>query len=338
MQKELFGRYNDREVNLYTLTDGKMSARITNFGASLVSLTVPDKTGALRDVVLGYDTLDGYINNSCYVGVTVGRYANRIGGAAFSIDGIIFPLSANEGGNTLHGGSAGFDRLLWNVDNISENSITLSLTSSDGDQGFPGAVKVLHTITVTDGELQLEYQATTDKKTHVNLTNHSYFNLNGEGSGTINNHTVTIPTAFITEVDNESIPTGAITEMKGSFFDLRNGSKISDKLKENSGMFYDINYVLNNEGAFALAATVTSEESGITIEAKTDAPGIQFYGGQFIDSVAGKNGHTYNQNDGFCLEAQLYPDTPNKGDFPSSLLLPGQTYTQKTVYRFSCRG
>ncbi|MBN2434104.1 MAG: galactose mutarotase [Spirochaetes bacterium] len=334
--KKNFGKYKGKDVSIYTLTDGKITTEITDFGASIVSIMVPDKSGNKRDAVLGYDNLKGYIKNNCFIGVTVGRYSNRIGGASFNIDGTLYKIKANEKKNALHGGKAGFDKQLWNVETVTDSSITFNIKSPDNDQGFPGNLEVIHTITLKEGAICLDYQAVCDKKTHVSLTNHSYFNLNGEGSGSINGHKVQIFSKKITPVNDESIPTGEIAEIKDTFFDLEEETLLQDKLDQNPDLFYDINYVLENDGQLSQAARIRSLESGIVLEVFTDTPGIQFYGGNHLGKVKGKNGHLYTQNAGLCLEAQHYPDSPNKSNFPSSLLEPGQTYRQKTEYRFSC--
>lgn len=334
-------------VMIYTLRNAAgTEVRAIGYGAILVSIEVPDGAGRRADVVLGHDSLDGYLNRSRFFGALVGRYGNRIGGAQFTLDGRTYTLARNNGPNHLHGGVRGFDKVLWqgsyNKQPKESTSVTFTRTSPDGEEGYPGslAVRVTYTLTQTN-ELVIDYHATTDKPTIVNLTNHSYFNLSGEGTGDILDHRVTIDADNYTPVDAGQIPTGEIAPVAGTPFDFRKetpiGARIDadhEQLKIGSG--YDHNFVLRKKGAeLSRAVRVVDPASGRTMEMLTSEPGVQFYTGNKLDgSYGGKSGHVYGRRSAFCLETQHFPDSPNKPDFPSTVLRPGQEYKSRTVYAF----
>ncbi len=333
-------------VHLYTLTNKNgMSLTITNYGQRVVSLMVPDRNGTFEDVVLGYRTLKEYTDKKNFYGATVGRYGNRIGNAKFSIDGTEYSLAVNNNQNHLHGGIKGFESVVWKVDEHSDHHIIFSRTSPDMEEGYPGNLSVRVSYDLTDAnELKISYQAETDKPTMVNLTHHSFFNLKGEGNGNVNDHVVMINADAYTPVDEGLIPTGKIEAVAGTPFDFRSPKTIGrdiamedDQLLKGRG--YDHNYVLNNgpknEEGLVLAAKVLEPASGRTMEVYTDEPGVQFYGGNFMDgSELGKSGKAYVNKGAFCFETQHFPDSPNKPDFPSTLLRPGIKYTSTCVYKF----
>jgi len=332
------------QVELYTLTNKNgMEAGITNYGATVVSLKVPDRKGAFSDVVLGFDSLDGYLGEHPYFGAIVGRYGNRIGNAKFSLGGTEYKLAANNNGHHLHGGIEGFNRKVWKATpgNSAEPSLALTYLSKDMEEGYPGNLSVTVTYTLTDkNELRIDYLATTDKDTVVNLTNHSYFNLAGEGD--ILGHEMQILADRFTPVDAGLIPLGELRSVEGTPFDFRRRQAIGGRILGNDeqlkfGKGYDHNYVLNSGGgSLALAARVVELTSGRMMEVLTTEPGVQFYSGNFLDgSVKGKGGKPYMLRYGFCLETQHFPDSPNKPDFPSVVLKPGAKYESTTVYRFS---
>ena len=341
IRKESFGQTADGEqIDLYTLTNTKgLRARIMNYGATLLSLEVPDKNGNLADITLGFDTLDEYINIRNFFGVTVGRYANRIGGAKFVLNGVEYKLAANNGKNHLHGGLKGFNKAVWNAEEKQTKdglSVMLSYVSKDGEEGYPGNLSCTVTYTLTENnELKISYEAETDKTTVVNLTNHSFFNLAGQGNGDILGHEVMLNADKYTPVDEGLIPTGQIKEVKDSPMDFTKPMAIGSRIDKVTGG-YDHNYVLNSGGgSLALAAMVYEPTSGRVMEIHTTEPGIQFYTGNFLDgSVTGKSGKVYQKHYGFCLETQHFPDSPNKPDFPSVVLQPGQKYSTVTVHKF----
>ena len=344
-KRETFGKTPDGEiVYLYTLTNTNgIRARITNYGAILVSLEVPDRNGNLTDITLGFDTLDGYLGTHPYFGATVGRYANRIGAAKFVLNGVEYKLAANNGPNHLHGGIKGFDKVVWKQQEIvSEGDkafVRLSYISEDGEEGYPGNLACSVTYTLTeDNELKISYEAETDKTTVVNLTNHSYFNLAGQGTGDILGHTLMLNADKYTVVDEGLIPTGEIRDVKDSPMDFTKQMTIGSRISKVPGG-YDHNYVLKSGGgSLALAASVHEPTSGRAMEIHTTEPGIQFYTGNFLDgSITGKAGKVYEKHYGFCLETQHFPDSPNKPSFPSVVLNPGQKYTTVTVHKFSTR-
>ena len=343
--KESFGKTPDgKQVDLYTLTNTSgIRARITSFGAILVSLEVPDRDGSLADITLGFDKLDGYLGVHPYFGAIVGRYANRIGKAAFKLDGKVYKLAANNGENHLHGGTKGFDKAVWRLEDLGVKGagamVKMSYISEDGEEGYPGNLACSVTYTLTeDNKLEISYDAETDKKTVVNLTNHSYFNLAGQGTGDILGHELMLNADKYTVVDKGLIPTGENRSVKGTPMDFTTPMTIDSRIGQVEGG-YDHNYVLNSRGGtLALAAKVYEPTSGRVMEIYTDQPGVQFYTGNFLDgSVTGKAGKVYQKNYGFCLETQHFPDSPNKPDFPSVVLLPGQRYATVTVYKFSTK-
>ncbi len=344
MKKEPFGTVEGKPVELYTITNkNNLETAITNYGGIVVSLKTPDRQGKLADVVLGFDNLDGYLKGHPYFGAIIGRYGNRIAKAKFTLGGVEYKLVANNGENHLHGGTKGFDKVVWSAREKAHNQLELSYTSKDGEEGYPGNLAVRVTYTLTDNnELKIDYSAATDKETIVNLTNHSYFNLAGAGEGNILGHEVLIRAARFTPVDEGLIPTGELRAAKGTVFDFIYPRIIGERIGTNDqqlilGKGYDHNYVLNAAGgALAAAARVREPNSGRMMEVLTTEPGLQFYTGNFLDgSITGKGGKVYRQRYGFCMETQHFPDSPNKPEFPSVVLTPGKTYSSTTVYRFS---
>jgi aldose 1-epimerase len=341
--KSEFGTLPDgRKVEIFTLEEGSLKARIMTYGARLVSLEVPDRNGKVADIVLGYDTFAGYAGDpKTYFGAVVGRYGNRIANAAFTLDGKHYQLPANDGTNSLHGGTVGFDKLLWTPKEI-PGGVEMTLVSKDGDQGYPGTLTAHVRYTLEAHALKIEYSATTDKDTVLNLTNHSYFNLAGEGQGTILNHVVTIPSERYTPVDASLIPTGELAPVAGTPLDFRKPTAIGARINDNNeqlhlGKGYDHNYVLNQKmGTMQEAARVEEPTTGRVLTVSTTQPGVQFYSGNFLDGSAhGKHGHVYGLRTGFCLETQHFPDSPNHPKFPTSELKPGQTFHSETVFAFS---
>ena len=337
-----WGKTSDgASVELYTLANAKGSeARIITYGGIVVSLKVPDRFGVLGNVVAGFDNLEGYLTPAPYFGAIIGRYGNRIGGARFSLNGTQYQLTKNDGGNQLHGGARGFDKRLWNAKQLSPQGLELSYLSKDGEEGFPGNVLVTVLYTLTDNdELKIDYTATTDKETVVNLTHHSYFNLAGEGD--IRGHQISIHADRFTPVDRELIPTGELRNVAGTPFDFRGAKAIGERIDQQDeqltfGRGYDHNWVLNRTGAgLESAATVTDPKSGRIMEVLTTMPGLQFYSGNFLDGTLQGQGRTYTRRSAFCLETQFFPDSPNKPAFPSTILSPGSTFRSTTVYRFS---
>jgi aldose 1-epimerase len=350
MGKALFGKTTDGiDVYVYTLRNKNgMEARITNYGGTLLSLLVPDRNGNKADVVLGFDSLSQYIKDSPFFGSTVGRYGNRIGNGTFELNKVKYTLARNNGANHLHGGLKGFDKVVWTVDeNAGEASTSLALTylSKDGEEGYPGnlTVRVVYSLN-ENNELKIDYSATTDKPTVVNLTHHSYFNLAGAGNGPILDHELFIDADRFTPVDTGLIPTGELRSVHGTPLDFTSqtsiGARIEDgyeQLKKGGG--YDHNWVLNkSSNVLAVASRVYEKTSGRVMEVLTTEPGMQFYSGNFLTgTLVGKEGKKYDRRFGFCLETQHFPDSPNKPQFPSTVLSPGQTYTSTTVYRFSTK-
>lgn len=334
-------------VKLHILTNKNgVEASFTNFGQRLVSLYVPDKNGNFEDVVLGYATLDEFVNGpKSYFGSVIGRYGNRIANGSFNIDDTKYSLVKNNNENHLHGGNVGFESVVWNVDNVTTNSIQFSRLSPDMEEGYPGNLMVNVSYVLTDdNELKISYKATTDKTTVVNLTHHSFFNLKGEGEGDVNDHIVMINADNYTPVDSGLIPTGAIENVVGTPFDFTSPKAIGkdldsdfEQLKIGNG--YDHNFVLNdaprNEDGLVLCAKVSEPLTGRTMEVYTDEPGVQFYGGNFMTGeTIGKSGKKYAFRGSFCLETQHFPDSPNQPNFPSTLLNPGEVYTSNCVYKF----
>ncbi len=352
MTKQPFGKTDEgKPVDLYTLTNKSgMEATITNFGGILVSLKVPDRKGKLDDIVLGYDSIDGYLTNKAFLGATIGRYGNRIGHGKFTLDGASYNVPKNNGENSLHGGIKGFNKQLWTAKDVSgSNGQALELTyvSKDGEEGYPGnlSVKVIYTLT-DQNELKIDYSATTDKTTVVNLTNHSYFNLAGQGNGDILEQELTIHADRFTPVDEGLIPTGELGTVKGTPFDFTKPTAIGSRINQDSdqqikfGGGYDHNWVLNDggKGKLFLAAEAFDPKSGRVLQVLTTEPGVQFYTGNFLDgTITGKGGKVYNKRYAFCLETQHYPDSPNHPDFPSTTLKPGKKYHTTTIFKFSSR-
>jgi aldose 1-epimerase len=348
--KENFGYMPDGTgVDLYTLTNNKgMVVKITNYGGIITSILVPDKNGVLGDVVLGYDNLSGYLDKTPYFGSIVGRYGNRIANGKFVLDGTEYRLATNNGPNALHGGLKGFDKVIWEVKEIQETTklgLELNYLSKDMEEGYPGNLDVTVTYLLTeDNAVRLEYLATTDKKTILNLTNHSYFNLKDGGATPILDHEMKINADRFTPVDQTLIPTGELSSVSGTPFDFRQPHKIGDRINaENEqikfGGGYDHNFVLQGEmGELRLVAQVFESGSGRIMEVFTTEPGVQFYTGNFLDgTITGKNGNVYDYRHGFCLETQHFPDSPNKANFPSAVLEPGQQYQSTTIYKFSVK-
>jgi aldose 1-epimerase len=347
MQKQSFGKTEDgQQTDLYILSNKNgVEAAITNYGGTVVSLKVPGRNGKFDDVVLGYDNLDGYATGKAYIGATVGRYANRIAHATFTLDGTTYTLAKNDGDNHLHGG---FSKRVWTAKDVSSSAgqaLELTYLSKDGEEGFPGnlAVKVVYTLT-EQNELKIDYSATTDKDTVLNLTNHAYFNLAGQGNGDILQQQIMIKADRFTPIDATSIPTGELRSVKGTPFDFANLSAIGARIDQNDeqlklGNGYDHNWVLNNKmpGSLFLAAEAYDPHSGRVVEVLTTEPGIQLYTGNFLDGIHGRDGKVYNRRFAFCLETQHFPDSPNKPNFPSTELKPGQPFQSTTVYRFSTK-
>jgi len=346
-----YGQMPDgRAVSLYTLTNKSgVEMTVTDYGGIIVSLKVPDRNGNMGDVVLGYDKLDSYLEDTPYLGAIIGRYGNRIGMGKFSLDGTEYTLATNNGANHLHGGEKGFDKVLWKGEPFKNDNgvgIVFTYTSKDGEEGYPGnlAVKVTYTLG-NDNSLRFDYEATTDKTTVCNLTQHSYFNLAGHDSGTILNQELMIKSDYYTPVDDGLIPTGELRPVAGTPFDFNQptqiGARITDENQQLTyGLGYDHNWVLKREkdGDLELAATLFDSGSGRLMEVWTEEPGLQFYSGNFLDgSHIGKGGKAYQHRTGLCLETQHYPDSPNQPDFPSVTLQPGETYQTTTVYKFKTR-
>jgi len=351
IRKETFGKAaGGEQVDLYTLSNKKgMEVALTNFGATAVTLKVPDRAGKLADVVLGFDTLEGYEHGTAYFGATVGRYGNRIGGGKFSIDGKTYALPKNNGDNTLHGGITGFNKKAWKAREIASKdgeSLEMSYLSADGEEGFPGnlSVKVVFTLPTDGNELKIDYTATTDKDTVLNLTNHSYFNLAGEGNGDILDHVLTLHAKQFTPVDKTLIPTGELRDVAGTPLDFTRATAIGKRINESYeqlafGKGYDHNWVLASDSrkGLALAAEVYDPKSGRTLEVLTTEPGVQFYSGNFLDGPKGKGNKPYGRRAAFCLETQHFPDSPNHPNFPSTLLKPNSVFRSQTVFRFSAK-
>ena len=353
IQKKSFGKLPDgRETCLYTLTNASgASVSITNYGGILVSICVPDRDGQLGDVLLGYPTIEGYCNpadpNPGYFGALIGRYANRIHAGLFTFHGKQIQLAANSNGQHLHGGNVGFDKKLWDAQEApgqGEDSLILTTFSPDGEENYPGTLQVKVTYTFNDAcELKLHYEACSDKDTICNLTNHAYFDLNGEASGDISDHIVSIAADRFTVVDKDSIPTGELRDVTGTPFDLRSGKLLSEGFacqagdeQMTFGQGYDHNFVVNGSG-MRLAAVVTAPKTGRIMTVCTDEPGIQLYTGNMIAcSMPGKSGRFYGKRDALCLETQYFPDSPNQPAFPSCELKAGDKYDFTTVYKFEC--
>jgi aldose 1-epimerase len=353
MQKQSFGKTSDgQEVDLYTLSNARgMQVAISNYGGEIVTLKVPDRNGKSDDVVFGYDNIAGYEVNKAYFGATIGRYGNRIAKGKFSLDGHEYQLPLNDGPNTLHGGTVGFNRRVFTAKEVASKggeALELDYLSKDGEEGFPGnlSVKVVFTLPAENNELKIEYSATTDKATVLNLTNHSYFALAGEGATTMLDEELTLNAKQFLPVDATLIPTGVLRSVSGTPFDFTQptviGKRIDDAGDEQLkfGKGYDHNWVLEGgvKSSPAFAARVYDPKSGRVLEILTTEPGIQFYSGNFLDgTVAGKGGKLYAHRSALALETQHYPDSPNQPSFPSTELKPGKTYHSISVYRFSVK-
>lgn len=344
-----FGAMEDgTTADLYTLTNaGGTEVKITNYGGIITSLKVAGRDGELQDVVLGFDDLDGYLQDGVpYFGAIIGRYGNRIANAQFELDGETYQLAANDGPNHLHGGEKGFDKVLWEAESFEGEDgpgLRLQYLSEDGEEGYPGNLSVEVTYTLTnDNELKIDYQATTDQATVVNLTNHAYFNLSGELGEQILDHELMINAEQFLPVNNTLIPTGELKEVEGTPFDFTEPTAIGDRINADNeqiarGQGYDHCWVLGEKGERKLAATVYEPGSGRFMEVFTTEPGIQFYAGNFLDGSLSGKGATYQHRSGLCLETQHFPDSPNQPEFPSVTLQPGETYQTSTTYKFSVK-
>ena len=339
-----FGKTPDgTPVDLYVLSNRRITAKVITYGGIVTELHVPDRQGKTADVVLGFDSLDPYLTRNPHFGAITGRVANRIARAEFTLDGHEYKLAANNGRNTLHGGLKGFDKKVWKAEDVSGpagTAVKLTYLSPDGEEGFPGNLSVAVTYTLTpDDALRIDYAATTDKATPINLTNHSYFNLAGHGVGTILGHEMTIAADQYTPSDDEYIPTGQLAPVRGTPLDFTTpttiGARIDQLKKQPQG--YDDNYVIRADSKSpAFAVRTRDPESGRVMETYTTEPGVQLYTSNFLDgSLKGKGGVVYKKHQGFCLEAQHYPDALHQPSFPSIILRPGTTYTQTTIYKFS---
>jgi aldose 1-epimerase len=337
-----FGTFEGQAITEYTLTNGNgMQASIINYGGTITKLTAPDKNGKMGDVVLGYDLLSGFLQKgNPYFGALIGRYGNRIAKAKFTLDGKTYTLPANDHGNTLHGGNKGFDKVVWTAEKQGDNALKLTYRSKDGEEGFPGNLDVTVVYTLTsDNGLQIEYTATTDKATPVNLTNHAYYNLSAGTDSTILNHELQMNADKYTPVDALLIPTGQIADVKGTPFDFTSAKPIGRDIAQVKGG-YDHNWVLNKNGnSLEKVVTLYHPASGRVMDVYTTEPGIQFYTGNFLDGTLTntKGGAKYVKNAALCLETQHFPDSPNQPNFPSTILKPGDTYKTTTVYKFSTK-
>lgn len=348
--KAAFGKTADgKPVDVYTLTNSSgAECRIITYGGTVVSLKVPDKSGKMGDVVLGYDSVADYEKHTSYFGSLIGRYGNRIAKGKFKIGNEEYTLAKNNGENHLHGGPKGYDKVVWTGRSFvtaAGANLELKYLSKDGEEGYPGDLSITVVYTLTEkNELKIVYSATTDKATVVNLTHHSYFNLAGAGKGTILDHQLMINADAFLPTDSGSIPTGELKKVAGGAFDFRKATAIGARIDANDqqiefGKGYDHNWVLHKKGkALTLAATVFEKSTGREMKVLTTEPGLQFYSGNFLDgSIKGKSGQDYPYRSGFCLEAQHYPDSPNQPKFPSTVLKPGQRYSQTTIYQFSVK-
>jgi len=350
IEKTLYGKLPDgREIYQYTLLNKSgTTLKVLNFGAIVTSLTVPDRNGKYEDIVLGYDSLQDYMNGKSYFGAIVGRYGNRIGKGQFTLKGKKYQVTVNDGENHLHGGKIGFSKELWTATTVQDSagpSLQLTYISKDGEEGYPGKVTLSVTYTLTDkNELRIVYMGTTDKTTILNPTHHSYFNLSGSFNNTILDHLLTIEADSITPVDKGLITTGKYLDVTKTPMDFRTptaiGARINDPFEQLIfGKGYDHNWVIRNytKGKVRKAAEVYEQKSGRLMTVYTDQPGLQFYSGNFLDGTAKGKGVSYQFRTGLCLEAQGYPDSPNKPEFPSVTFKPGETYEQTTIYQFSTK-
>lgn len=341
-----FGKTADgKEVTEYTLTNKNgISMSVINYGGIITKLTAPDRNGKLEDIVLGYDSLAGYIKETPYFGAIVGRYGNRIANGKFTLDGQTYSLAQNNNGQSLHGGVKGFDKVFWNIEKAADNKLTLTYLSKDLEEGYPGNLNIEVTYELTDdNELKIAYTATTDKKTVVNITQHSYFNLTGNVKRDILDHEVTLYADQFIPVNNVLIPTGQIKDVTGTPFDFRKATAIGLRTNDKDqqlefGRGYDHCWVLSSKDSVKHAASVYEPSSGRTLDVYTTEPGIQFYAGNFLDgSLTGKQGVVYKHRFGLCLETEHFPDSPNQKNFPSTELKPGEVYKTYTTYKFGVR-
>ncbi|HEX5169313.1 MAG TPA: aldose epimerase family protein [Cyclobacteriaceae bacterium] len=349
IKNEPFGRTTDGDVTLYTLMNSNgLELKVMNYGCVVVSLKVPDKKGTLDDIVLGFDSIDQYVNESPFFGAVVGRYANRIAKGMFTLDGITYRLAVNNGPNHLHGGVKAFDKVLWNVEENKSNegpSLKFRYLSKDGEEGYPGNLEVTVIYSLTNSnEFKVSYKATTDMKTVVNLSQHSYFNFSGNAKRSILDHEIMINADRFVAIDETSIPTGELKAVQGTPFDFRRPWRVGDRIDEDdlqlkNGQGYDHTFVFNEAviKKQAVAASLYDPVSGRYMEVFTKEPGVQFYSGNFLKGYKGKNGAVYNKRFGLCLETQHFPDSPNQPGFPSIVLSPGQAYETSTAYTFSVR-
>ena len=333
-------------VELFTLTSPTgIEIRTITYGAILVSISTPDRTGRIADIALGFDSLDGYLTRSRYFGALVGRYGNRIAGGRFTVEDRTIQLATNSGTNHIHGGVTGFDKVLWRGEPFARDGamgVTFSYTSLDGEEGYPGTLHATVAYTLAGNELVADYTATTDKTTIVNLTQHTYFNLAGEGHDSVLGHEVMLNADRFTPVDAAMIPTGELASVDDTPFDFRTSTAIGARIDADHpqlklALGYDHNFVLNGDSGLRLAARVVEPTSGRTLQVDTTEPGVQFYSGNKLAGVAGKAGHSYGPRSGFCLETQHFPDSPNHPDFPSTVLQPGDTYRSTTVFTFGVK-
>jgi aldose 1-epimerase len=350
IDKRVFGKLPDgTTVDIYTLRNARgLEVEITNYGGAVVAIRTPDRRGRMGDIALGYAELSGYVADTSYFGALIGRYANRIALGGFKLNGIEYKLARNNDPNHLHGGVLGFNKVVWQAREVArKDGVALELTylSKDTEEGYPGNLNVTVTYVLTNAnELRIEYTATTDKDTVVNLSHHSYFNLAGAGAGDVLNHVLKINAERFTPVDETLIPTGELRAVKGTPLDFKMATTIGSRINQADeqlvrGSGYDHNFVLNQKGrGLSLAANVYEPTSGRVLEMWTTEPGVQLYTGNFLNGVQGKAGKVYQRRGGFCLEAQHFPDSPNKPSFPSTVLKPGARYTQTTVYKFMVRG
>jgi len=351
IKTELFGQVDGQQVELFTLTNRRGGeAKITNYGATVVSLKVPDRRGRFDDVLLGYETLEAYRQSTFYVGPVIGRYANRIAKGRFTLNGREYKLAVNNGENSLHGGLKGFDKVVWKARPLQPRggggaALELTYVSEDGEEGYPGklSVRVVYTLTEAN-ELKIDYSATTDKDTIVNLTNHAYFNLAGQGNGDILKHQLTIYADRFLPADEKAIPIGELRDVTGTPFDFRRATEIGARIEADDeqlkfGRGYDHTFVINGRaGTLRRAATASEATTGRVMEVWTTEPGMQLYTGNYLEStMVGKGGKTYGERHGFCLETQHFPDSPNKPNFPTTVLRKGNRFNSTTIYKFSAR-
>ena len=350
IKRELFGKLADgREAYLFSVKNASgMTVQITNYGATVTSIYVPDRNGKFAEVALGYGSLDGYVNGTVFFGGIVGRYANRIAEGRFTLDGKTYQTTLNDGPNTLHGGKIGFHKVLWTAESMETpngEALKLIYVSKDGEEGFPGTVTVTVTYTLTeDNSLRIDYSGTTDKTTILNVCNHWYFNLTGDPTKTILNEELMINADKYTPVDSTAIPTGELADVAGTPFDFRKRTLIGSRINDDDAQLkicggYDLNWVLNDYNKkVRKVAELYDPSTGRVLDVLTDQPGIQFYSGNFLNGTdIGKGGVKYEFRTGLALEAQLFPDSPNKPKFPSATLKPGETYKQITIYKFSVK-